>query len=108
MFNDFFCFSGRLRRGLYARRMGIVWGVFFALLVVLAALRLPEVFVIPIVGVFLWSVTSLLVRRLHDMGLSGWFAALCLLFLALSVGAVGVQKGTEGPNKYGDDPLATS
>lgn len=108
MYDEFFGYSGRLPRGVYARRMAIIWGLFFMLIIFAAMLRLNEVIAIPIIGIFLWSVTSLLVRRLHDMGLSGWFAVPCLLFLAISVGAVGVQKGTVGPNKYGQDPLATS
>ncbi|MEC7761362.1 MAG: DUF805 domain-containing protein [Pseudomonadota bacterium] len=46
-------------------------------------------------------------RRLHDVGRSGWWQLLLLLpvigFLVIVFWAV--QKGTEGPNDYGRDPL---
>jgi uncharacterized membrane protein YhaH (DUF805 family) len=66
-----------------------------------------------IIGLFLPGV-AVLVRRFHDLGLSGW---LYLLLLALSFipavgGVAGIAilvicciKGTEGPNKFGPDPL---
>lgn len=48
------------------------------------------------------------VRRLHDTDRSGWWYLLILIPL---IGAIvlivwAVQKGTDGPNQYGDDPLA--
>jgi len=50
-----------------------------------------------------WSV---LVRRLHDIGLSGWLSLLVFVpgcgFLFLVV--VGLINGAAGPNKFGDDP----
>jgi len=53
--------------------------------------------------------TAAYIRRLHDVNRSGWW-----VFIALTV--VGliplfywtICKGTDGPNKYGDDPLADS
>ncbi|EAQ14489.1 uncharacterized membrane protein YhaH (DUF805 family) [Maritimibacter alkaliphilus HTCC2654] len=46
-------------------------------------------------------------RRLHDVGRSGWWQLLFLLpvigFLVILFWAV--QKGTDGPNEYGRDPL---
>jgi uncharacterized membrane protein YhaH (DUF805 family) len=49
------------------------------------------------------------VRRLHDLDKSGWWY---LLILAPLVGALVliyffVQKGTDGPNRFGADPLTT-
>ncbi|MGR3363884.1 MAG: DUF805 domain-containing protein [Maritimibacter harenae] len=48
-------------------------------------------------------------RRLHDIGRSGWWQ---LLFLIPLIGFIVIvywaaQKGTDGPNEYGPDPLAT-
>ena len=48
------------------------------------------------------------VRRLHDVGKSGWWILLILIPL---IGAIVlliwmIGKGTEGENKYGADPLA--
>ena len=75
------------------------------------------------IGTILWVVgTSLKLRRLHDLNLSGWFLVpiYILIFILPEVvaGAIVdavaqsidicfmVTKGTEGDNKYGPDPLA--
>ena len=50
---------------------------------------------------------TLEVRRFHDLGLSGWYVLLNL------IPAIGrpivllfmIRKGTNGPNRFGDDPL---
>lgn len=48
------------------------------------------------------------VRRLHDTGRSGWWMLLMFIpligFLVLLYWFV--QKGTDGPNEFGPDPLA--
>ena len=57
------------------------------------------------ISMILW--TMLTIRRCHDMNLSGWFSLIGyipyvnLVFLF----ALLVIKGTDGPNKYGLDPL---
>lgn len=49
---------------------------------------------------------SLSVRRWHDIGKSGWFSIFSIiLFVAIIVGMI---KGTDGVNDYGDDPLGDS
>ena len=50
------------------------------------------------------------VRRLHDLDKSGWWLLICLIPL---VGAIILivwfcTKGTEGPNRFGTDPLAAT
>ena len=65
---------------------------------------------IPLLGLF-WLLTvlpnlSVMVRRLHDVGKSGWwwmasavpFINFYLLYLLF------FKRGTDGPNTYGDDP----
>ena len=106
MLKDYFSFEGRIRRGVYGLRQLIVWGVLFLLIIVLAALRADELLVIPVIIIFLWSVFSLMARRLHDMGHSAWWIIPCTLALAIAIGAIGATKGIVGPNKYGEDPLA--
>lgn len=68
-----------------------------------------------LLNVFAWIVgfllcifsLSLLVRRLHDLNKSGWFALVMLipivdvLFWLYTL----IARGTEGSNKYGEDPL---
>ncbi len=48
------------------------------------------------------------VRRLHDRDKSGWWLLLCLIpligFIVLLIWFI--QTGTDGPNRFGPDPLA--
>ena len=61
---------------------------------------------IPTIAVF--------VRRLHDLGLSGWFALLIFvvsmvpgigLLASIAQIVVGCLRGNEGANKYGESPI---
>lgn len=50
---------------------------------------------------------SITIRRMHDIGFSGWFAIGFLIpwvGLAVQLGLV-LLKGSAGPNKYGADPM---
>lgn len=51
---------------------------------------------------------SVMVRRLHDLDRSGWFALLALIPVlgGLVLLYWFVQRGTEGDNSFGADPLA--
>jgi uncharacterized membrane protein YhaH (DUF805 family) len=46
------------------------------------------------------------VRRLHDIGLSGWMLLVCFVpYFGLLIYLIGsLQKSEEGPNKYGETP----
>ena len=52
---------------------------------------------------------SVHVRRLHDIGKSGWFYWIILIpFVGAILMIIWVcKKGTEGENEYGSDPLVT-
>jgi len=58
----------------------------------------------------IWIAVSSTVRRLHDLGWSGWWLVLCLapqMAIALFAGVIGLivlafMRGTRGPNEYGD------
>jgi uncharacterized membrane protein YhaH (DUF805 family) len=52
---------------------------------------------------------AVLVRRLHDIGQSGWWILISLVpFIGSIVLLVfTVLPGNQGPNKYGDDPKGT-
>ena len=67
-------------------------------------------FLIAAAGLFIIPSISLTVRRFHDQDKSGWFY---LLNFIPSVGGIIVLvfmciKGTEGPNRFGDDPLGAA
>lgn len=53
---------------------------------------------------------AIAVRRLHDLDQSGWWLLLGLIPI---IGAIGLliwfaSKGTDGPNRFGPDPLAAN
>ena len=62
-----------------------------------------------IIGILcLWPTLALLFKRVHDRDRSAWFI---LIFLIPIVGSIWLLvevwflKGTDGPNRFGDDPL---
>ncbi len=65
----------------------------------------------PITGIFMLATLlpniSVMVRRLHDTGRSGWWYWIALIpivgFIVLLIFAM--SKGSEGGNEYGSDPL---
>lgn len=108
---NYFNFSTRARRSAYW-----YWLLFVTLVVVVATLIDMAVF--PRVGVSpIRSLTNLAllvpgiavgVRRLHDIDRTGWW--LLLIFLPI-IGAIILiiwfcMRGTDGPNRFGPDPLA--
>ncbi len=54
--------------------------------------------------VLLYSGICISIRRWHDLNKSGWYVL--SIFLILPIFYFWFAKGTEGPNKYGPDPLA--
>jgi len=101
-------FSGRARRSEY-------WWFILFYEIVLAVALMVDVAVFGSMALFyglaslalLLPVLGVLVRRLHDIDRSGWWS---LIVLAPIVGAILLliwlcKKGTEGANRFGDDPL---
>jgi uncharacterized membrane protein YhaH (DUF805 family) len=67
---------------------------------------------IPIIIVsllFLYPALAIYAKRWHDRGKSGWWTLIILVPLIGSIWLLvecGFLRGTEGPNQYGNDPLA--
>lgn len=103
-FSKYVTFSGRARRAEYW------WFTLFNVIVGLLLGALSEDLAgIYSLAVFLPSI-SVMVRRLHDIGRSGWWFWIGLIPV---VGAIillvwHATKGNIGPNIYGDDPLEES
>ena len=109
-------YQGRLNRKPYILRglmVGITSSVLSNVMGVMAessSLALNLVSLVLLVVVLALCVVSvmLMIRRWHDLGKSGWFSLLLLVPLVNFV--VGlylwVKKGDDGPNQYGEDPLA--
>lgn len=57
------------------------------------------------VFIFIPSIFSLIVRRIHDLNTSAWWLLITLIPLGgLLFFALPFKKGTEGRNKYGEPP----
>ena len=63
-----------------------------------------------IVGLlFLYPALAIYAKRWHDRGKSGWWTLIILVPLIGSIWFLvecGFLRGTEGPNQFGNDPLA--
>lgn len=58
--------------------------------------------------IFLWPALCIYAKRWHDRNKSGWWTLIILVPIVGSIWMIielGLLKGTEGPNKYGPDPL---
>lgn len=104
-----FSFSGRMNRLKYWKYRIMILVFCYALDFIMGLICYEALIVSSLVGIVI-SVMSFPfeVRRLHDLDLSGWFMLIYTIpfvniFFALYVGFF---KGTDGPNKYGPDPLA--
>lgn len=120
---NFFRWQGRLNRKRFIMRLFALTGIGMVLyaLMVMAVLVTSDVPMYPdetvVEGLFGFftllsfpiTVASymLMIRRLHDIGLSGYFVLLALIPL-VSLGFmlyILFKKGTDGDNAYGPDPL---
>jgi uncharacterized membrane protein YhaH (DUF805 family) len=112
-FFELFSFEGRVNRAWYFWHVLlddlVIFTTVLALMVVGAVVGTPLV-LLPLVGAALagiWAATAVTVKRFHDLGRSGWHTlGLLVPLYGLYLGIVLIfQKGIEGPNQYGPDPL---
>ena len=112
----FFSYRGRLNRkpfilrGLLLSVLSSVMSSVMTEMTEAASTVMHLLALLPLILMVVLSVCTfmLIIRRWHDLGKSGWFSLLMLIpllnFLVLIF--LWVKKGTDGPNAYGDDPLA--
>ena len=110
LLNNYANFSGRAQRSQYW------WFALFSFIVSAILSVIDTAIFGADIGVLaaLWSLAVLIpslavgVRRLHDIDRSGWWLLIGLVpligFLVLIYWFI--QRGTDGPNQYGNDPLA--
>lgn len=93
-------FNGR------ASRSEFWWFMLACVLIIfIAAFVSEKLCYIAIIAIFL-PMLSACVRRLHDTNRSGWFYLIGFIpVVGLYLYFVCAQKGTEGPNRFGEDPL---
>ena len=112
----FFTAHGRLNRKPYILRGLLLWILSLIISGVTEVMAESDSVVILLLSLVLLGVWSalcvasimLVIRRWHDLGKSGWFTLLLLVPLVNIAVAIylWVKKGDEGPNNYGEDPLA--
>ena len=70
-------------------------------------LHLVSMLMLPLILVCAAGSLTLIIRRWHDLGRSGWFTLLLLIPLLnfLVMLYLWFVRGTAGPNAYGEDPL---
>lgn len=106
-------YDNRLNRKAYLIRSVQIWAVSVALTFVVGmiatVLKIPSINMLSNVISFAAAIPNimLLIRRLHDLNRSGWWALIMLIPFVNLLFAIYILffKGTEGPNKYGPDPL---
>lgn len=105
VFANYANFSGRARRSEYW------WFYLFNMIVnvvaqtVDAAIGLPILTIIAFLALIVPGI-AVGVRRMHDVGRSGWWLLILLVPLVGFILVIYwfVQRGTVGPNEYGSDP----
>jgi uncharacterized membrane protein YhaH (DUF805 family) len=74
-----------------------------------SAAVLPSILIGIIYLLSLWPSLALSAKRWHDRGKSGWWSLILIIPLIGFIWFLiecGFLRGTEGPNQYGNDPLA--
>ena len=102
-------FEGRARRKEYWMfilfHMIFVYGILFITGAIAVAIENP--FIIFLTHVYLLAVMiptlAVAVRRMHDVGKSGWYVLIPIYSFILAV-----TEGEKGPNEYGSDPKGNS
>jgi uncharacterized membrane protein YhaH (DUF805 family) len=107
-FNKYADFTGR------ARRSELWWFALFAFVLGLITMAIDAAIgswglinAIGSIAVLLPSI-AVGVRRLHDRDMSGWFYLIVLIPVigAIALLVIFCLKGTDGPNRFGTDPLS--
>ncbi|MFO1068249.1 MAG: DUF805 domain-containing protein [Geminicoccaceae bacterium] len=115
VFRDYRDFSGRSRRKEFWLfvLVNVIVGLILSLADVMAGFSDDFGDVGPLGGLYgllaIIPYLAVLVRRLHDIGWSGWWAlAMLVPLLNLFVLVLTVFNGQPGPNRFGPDPKAAT
>jgi uncharacterized membrane protein YhaH (DUF805 family) len=111
--NILFSFEGRIPRRVY---WGALLGsafIFYAIVIGLTLIIGNESPVVPIVTLLLdipliWISLAVQIKRWHDRDKSGFMVFINFIPIVGAIWAfveVGCLRGTEGPNRYGPDPM---
>ena len=106
---DYFTFKGRINRASYWGRIAVILIIDIVLNLTIISFYENSPDLIHLVYVVIWVISSwaiiaTIVKRLHDIGLTGW---LWLILLIPIIGfpifftVIGLITGNSGANKYG-------
>ncbi len=98
VFQNYATFTGRARRSEYWYFVLFNTIAILILLALSAALKLPYLLAIYYLATLIPGL-AVSVRRMHDVGKSGWFLLIPIYSLVLVL-----TPGEKGENKYGEDP----
>ncbi|MEM7216231.1 MAG: DUF805 domain-containing protein [Pseudomonadota bacterium] len=112
----FFSFKGRIARQSYA--LSILFLLLPQIVVVLqlvrndgneGALALWFVVLVVVVVLTFWSTLALVIKRLHDLGVTGWLSLLILLPTVnwIFILALAVIPSKDEENEYGPPPFSS-
>lgn len=109
--SSLFSFENRIKRNTFWKIVTPIFLVSFWLSSVYDAENSPPGFLLSVIGLILsillvWILYATYVKRLHDLGKSGWYALVVLIpFLnLLFILYLGFAPGNIGANKYGEEP----
>lgn len=113
-------FEGRINRGKFWAGVGILWVISLVMIGIDMNFLPPVIVLDPASGIGYGPLTLLMfaislyvgialyVKRWHDRDKSGWWTLIALVPLIGGIWLLvecGFLPGTQGPNRYGPDPL---
>ncbi|WP_432664893.1 DUF805 domain-containing protein [Wukongibacter baidiensis] len=106
--NKYFTFEGRINRAKYFFTL-LFLGILLILFSLVAGYIESNILLILLIALVCYNKVCIIVQRLHDIERPGFHYF--LLYIPIYNIYLGILllfiQGTNGPNKYGDDPLQT-
>jgi uncharacterized membrane protein YhaH (DUF805 family) len=99
-----FGFQGRMPRGKFWLAILFSWAPPIAVVALFPPTWLPYWAIVPAVICLLWVQLAATTKRLHDLGISGWWAISVLLIPMLPIIILGAFRGSTHENKHGPPP----
>ena len=102
----FFRFDGRINRA----KLWLAWvvlNVIFVIVGVIGGYPSTAYYIASVLAI--WPFLAISIKRWHDRDKSGWWVLIAFIPIIgwiWTIVELGFLPGTDGPNQYGDDPLA--
>jgi len=111
----YFSFNGRVGRKQYWINYVLLFSVSITVIMVAITLAagatqnpMITMLNLPVAVVAVWVALAVTVKRFHDRDKKGWWVLIVLVPVVGSIWLLienGFLRGTDGPNRFGDDPL---